>query len=274
MSSLDSTRLDHTGLVTALLPALLEAGRIEMKYFTSCIEVEQKADRSPVTAADREAEAVLLAALSRIAPGIPVVAEEASAAGVVPETDDVFFLVDPLDGTREFIEKRPEFTVNIGLVRNRHPLFGIVYAPASGRLFATLAENNAAEASLPADASPSALDSLAWSAIRARQPDPDALVALESLSHRTPETADMLARYKVRESRRAGSSLKFCLIARGEADLYPRLGPTCEWDTAAGHAVLGAAGGSVVTVDGAPLIYGKAPKYLNPHFIAWGARAL
>lgn len=268
------TRMEHRSLLEALLPAVLEAGRVEMGYFSANVTVERKADRSPVTAADREAEAVLVAALQRVAPEVPVVAEEASAAGVVPETDGTFFLVDPLDGTREFIEGRPEFTINIGLIRERKPVWGVVYAPASGQLFATIAAGEAAETRLAADAPAAAVAGLSWTAIRARVANPDGLVAVESFSHRSAETADVLARYNVSETRRAGSSLKFCLIARGEVDFYPRIGPTSEWDTAAAQAVLEAAGGSVLTLEGEPLGYGKAPKYLNPYFIAWGAKVV
>ena len=262
----------HETLLGALLPALLEAGRVEMKYFEGPLTVERKSDQSPVTAADREAEAILLAALRSAAPQIPVVAEEASAAGNTPETNGTFFLVDPLDGTREFIDKRPEFTINVGLIENRRPVFGVVYAPASGRLFATPTRDGAVEAVLPVTAKDADLAALRWNAIRVRALDPGAVVAVESFSHRSPETGDILSRLKAKDIRRAGSSLKFCLIARGEVDIYPRIGPTCEWDTAAAHAVLNAAGGSVRTLDGQELAYGKAPKYLNPHFIAWGSR--
>lgn len=242
-----------------------------MRYFEGTVIVERKGDQSPVTAADREAEAILLAALARAAPGIPVVAEEAAADGIVPLTEGTFFLVDPLDGTREFIKKRPEFTINIGLVEAGRPVFGVVYTPASGQLCATLATGEAAETHLPLDAPAADPATLRWSPLRTRRPDPGALVAVESYSHRSPETGDVLARLGASEVRRAGSSLKFCLIARGEIDVYPRIGPTCEWDTAAAHAVLSAAGGSVRTLDGRELAYGKAPKYLNPHFIAWGS---
>ncbi len=266
-----SSMPDHHALLGALLPALLEAGRIEMKYFEGTIVVERKDDQSPVTAADREAEVILLAALARTAPGIPVVAEEAAAAGSIPRTQGTFFLVDPLDGTREFIKKRPEFTVNIGLIEAGRPVFGVVYTPASGQLFATVSPGQAAETHLPLDASSADPTTLRWTPLRTRRPDPDALVAVESYSHRSPETGDVLEKLGAREVRRAGSSLKFCLIARGEIDVYPRIGPTCEWDTAAAHAVLSAAGGSVRTLDGRELAYGKAPKYLNPHFIAWGS---
>lgn len=267
--------IDHRGLADALLPAVLEAGRIEMRHYTAGVEVERKADRSPVTIADREAEEVLIAALMRVAPDIPVVAEERSAAGLTPETGKSFFLVDPLDGTREFIKKNGDFTINIGLIVDAQPVFGIVYAPAVSRLFVTLGATEAAEALVAPDAAPGSVAACRPVAITSREPDPAALVALESRSHRSEATAQFLSRYPIAEAKAAGSSLKFCLIARGEADLYPRIGETCEWDTAAGHAILAAAGGTVTRLDGSPLLYGKAgAKYLNPHFVAWGRRPL
>lgn len=257
-------------LAEALLPAVLEAGRVEMAYFAGALAVERKADASPVTAADQEAEAVLLAALARIAPTIPVVAEEQVADGNVPTIGDVFFLVDPLDGTREFIERRPEFTINIGLIKDRGPVFGIVYAPASGRLYLGLGPHKAFAARVDPAADVTTLEGCQLRAIATREPDASRLVVLDSRSHRSPETEALVTRYDVASTTHIGSSLKFCLIATGEGDFYPRLGPTCEWDTAAAHAVLAAAGGTVTTLDGAPLNYGKADRrFLNPHFVAW-----
>ena len=269
------TDADTRGLVAALLPAVLAAARVEMAYFDGEMTVERKADASPVTAADQEAEAILLAALERSAPGIPVVAEEQVAAGRVPAVSDTFFLVDPLDGTREFIERRPEFTINIGLVRDRRPVLGVVYAPASQRFYLGLGPGQAFQARIdPADAEVG-IDDCGLSPISTREPDPSRLVVLDSRSHRSAETEALLARYDVAKTTHIGSSLKFCLIAAGEGDLYPRLGPTCEWDTAAAHAVLAAAGGSVTTLDGAPLVYGKAAaRFLNPHFIAWARQPI
>lgn len=254
-----------------LMPAVLEAGQLEMRYYASDLEVERKDDKSPVTEADRAAEVILVNALQEAVPSVPVVAEEMVSGGTLPEIDDTFFLVDPLDGTREFINKRDEFTINIGLISAGRPRFGIVYAPALGQLFATAGEDDAVACSLSPDSRFSSLDDLNLKPIRARSVDADHLVAFASRSHINEATKSFLERHKVQDTKQAGSSLKFCLIARGEADVYPRLGPTCEWDTAAGHAVLLAAGGSVVNLDGQPLAYGKRDaRFLNPHFIAWG----
>lgn len=266
---------DCARLADALLPAVLKAGRIEMAYYNDGVEVEHKADSSPVTAADREAEAVLVEALGKAAPGIPVIAEEASAAGHRPAIGDTFFLVDPLDGTREFIAKRGEFTINIGLIEKGEPVFGIVYAPALARLFATLGPAHSVAAEVPPPATAARFAELGVRRIFAREADPTRLVAVASRSHRAPETDAYLARFKVADYKPAGSSLKFCLLAEGAADVYPRHGTTAEWDTAAGHAVLAAAGGHVLTMVGQPLRYGKVERmFLNPHFVAWGRRVV
>ncbi len=259
------------GLATALLPAVLTAGAIEMRHYREGCAVETKSDSSPVTIADREAEAVLVAAITAAAPQIPVVAEEACAAGRVPSIGSEFFLVDPLDGTREFIEQRGEFTVNIALVRNGVPVFGVVYAPATEELYLTLGPSSAARAHVAPRDGAATLADIGLKPIHTRTPAPSALVALASRSHSNAETEAFLDRYRVAERTNAGSSLKFCAIARGDADIYPRLGPTMEWDTAAGHAVLLASGGSVTTLDGQPLRYGNTSRGLrNPHFVAWG----
>ncbi|MGI9403942.1 MAG: 3'(2'),5'-bisphosphate nucleotidase CysQ [Hyphomicrobium sp.] len=258
------------GLLEALLPVVLAAGRIEMGYFNSGVEVETKADATPVTVADHEAEVVLVEGLNEVAPGIPVIAEESVAAGKVPETEGEFFLVDPLDGTRAFIEHRSDFTINIGLVRDHQPVFGIIYAPALGKFFATLSPQEAVEAEISPDARGERLADYAFKPLHARDPDPNALVAFTSRSHAAKNTGEFLKRLPIAETKKASSSLKFCLIARGEADLYARLGETSEWDTAAGQAILTAAGGSVTTLDGAPLQYGKkGNRFINPYFVAW-----
>jgi len=202
---------------------------------------------------------------------VTVVAEEAVSAEGLPPVGDVFFLVDPLDGTREFVEGRGEFTINIALIERGNPVFGVVYAPVLSRLYMTLGPNRACAAKLAPSAPALSLADCGLHDIRARNARPEGLTALASRSHNSPETAEWLSRYRIAECRQAGSSLKFCVIAEGEADIYPRFGPTAEWDTAAGHAVLLAAGGRVTTVDGAPLTYGKAEqRFLNPNFIAWG----
>jgi 3'(2'), 5'-bisphosphate nucleotidase len=263
--------IDHMRLAAALVPSVLAAGAIEMRHYRSGVAVEAKADQSPVTIADREAEAVLVAAIADAAPGIPIIAEEAVSAGRMPAIGAEFFLVDPLDGTREFIEQRGEFTVNIALVRYGAPVFGIVYAPATQELYVTLAPDRAAMARVAPREAPITLADLDLASIRTRRPNPSALVALASRSHSNPETETFLGRYRIAQRSNAGSSLKFCAIARGSADIYPRLGPTMEWDTAAGHAVLLGAGGAVTTLDGAPLRYGNTAAGLrNPHFVAWG----
>ncbi len=265
---------DYRLLLDALLPSVLAAGRIEMAHFKAGVTVATKADTTPVTIADHEAEEVLLAGLHKAAPGVPVIAEEEVAAGRTPAIGDRFFLVDPLDGTRAFIRNSPEFTVNIGLIKAGSPTFGIIYAPALGLLFATLDPAHAVEVRIaPQDAA--TLEGRELKPLNGRDPDLKALVAFASRSHAAESTDEFLKRLPVAEKRRASSSLKFCLIARGEADLYARLGETSEWDTAAGHAILTAAGGSVTTLEGEPLGYGKSQaRFANPNFIAWGRAPL
>ncbi|MGH6815836.1 MAG: 3'(2'),5'-bisphosphate nucleotidase CysQ [Hyphomicrobiaceae bacterium] len=262
---------DHSRLADALLPAVLAAGDVLLRHFRTQLTVERKADASPVTAADRAAEAVLLEALARAAPGVPVIAEEAVAAGQIPDIGDAFFLVDALDGTREFIAGGTEFTVNVGFVTGGVATFGMVFAPILRRLYATPWPDRAVEARPRIGAAASRLADLDPSAIRTRPPDPAALTALVSRSHTEAAVGDRLAQFARATFRPVASSLKFCLVARGEADLYPRLKPTSEWDTAAGHAILGAAGGIVTTLDGLPLEYGKVDRHFeNPAFVAWG----
>jgi 3'(2'), 5'-bisphosphate nucleotidase len=253
----------------------LAVGRVQLRHRQAGVRVSAKSDNSPVTRADQESEVIILAALRRIAPGIPIVAEEASAAGQVPGVGRHFFLVDPLDGTREFIAGRDEFTINIALIEDGAPVFGLVYAPALGDLFLTHEPGRAAYANVAADGPAIAIEPHRFKTIRVRPPSPSALVAVASRSHMNAETVTFLERYLIASHTSAGSSLKFCLVAKGEADVYPRLGRTCEWDTAAGHAILAAAGGTVVTLDGQPLRYGKAAaQFINPDFVAWGGQPL
>ncbi len=266
---------DCRRLVEGLLPAVLAAGRIEMRHFEAGVAVETKADATPVTIADHEAEEVLVEGLQQVAPGVPVIAEESAAAGRIPQITNAFFLVDPLDGTRAFIKRSPEFTVNIGLIEATRPVFGIIYAPALGLLFATLGPDEAVETHIAPDAEGVRLDDCRFNRLHTRAPDPKALVAFTSRSHAGQSTEAFLTRLPITETRKASSSLKFCLIARGEADLYARLGQTSEWDTAAGHAILAAAGGCVTTLEGAPLLYAKSTAgFANPHFVAWGRKPL
>jgi len=232
------------------------------------LKVRAKPDASPVTAADEEAEALIVRRLNEVAPGVPVVAEEAVASGKKPEIGACFFLVDPLDGTKEFLKRNGEFTVNIALIEAQRPACGVVLAPASARLFIGDGAHGAFELDAPSGVK---LDLGNIRAIKARPPPEDGLVAVISRTHRDVKTDEYLARYPVTELLAAGSSLKFGLVATGEADLYPRHGPTMEWDTAAGQAVVEAAGGSVTELDGKPLLYGKEDQgFRNPPFLARG----
>lgn len=253
-----------------LIDPVLHAGAVEMQHYEAGFEVERKADESPVTAADREAEAILLAALADVAPDIPVIAEEAVSEGHIPGIGRVFFLVDPLDGTKEFINKRGEFTVNVALVEDGQPVLGIVYAPAIGELYATLEPGKACLARVTPGTDVRRASDCAFQPIHVRVPG-TSLTAVASRSHKSAETEDFLQRYAIGERRDSGSSLKFCAIARGEADIYPRLAPTMEWDIAAGHAILVAAGGAVTTPEGGAIRYGKTESgFRNGHFVAWG----
>lgn len=268
--------LDYLKLTNAVLPSVLRAAKIEMDYFTNGVAVEQKGDQSPVTAADREAEAVLLSGLWDAASGVPVVAEESASLGGLPRAGRCFFVVDPLDGTREFSNGVGEFTINIGLVDGDRTIYGLIYAPAQQRLFVTLSLDRSVEVDIPfMEDAPASISDLALKTLRVRSAKLDDLVLIESRSHRAPETEAFLAGYSYQPGQRSGSSLKFCLIARGDGDMYPRLGPTREWDTAAGQAILEAAGGAVVTIDGSELRYGKVEDgYYNPHFIALSDKSL
>lgn len=258
-------------LADRLLAVATEVGRLQMHHYRAGVEVETKSDQSPVTVADRASEAIIVTALARLDPETPVVAEEALSQGAAPESGERFYLVDPLDGTREFIAGRDEFTVNIGLIEQGRPTFGLVYAPALSQLYVTLSRTRAIETGLDPRTTDPALANLETRVLATREPDMTALTVAASRSHANPRTEELLARYRVADRISAGSSLKFCLIAAGRADFYPRLGRTMEWDTAAGHAILAAAGGSVVTLAGEPLGYGKRDKaFANPEFLALG----
>lgn len=262
---------ESSALLQSVIYTAQRAGGAIMAVYATNFAVQDKADASPVTAADEAAEKIILADLASIAPEIPVVAEESVAAGRVPAIPELkraerFFLVDPLDGTKEFVSRRDEFTVNIALVEAGIPVMGVVFAPARRELYWGDVRTGRAG---HIDADPDGTMPSMGGTIRARMAPVDGLTAVASRSHRTPETDAFLARYPVKEFRSIGSSLKFCLVAAGEADIYPRLGTTMEWDTAAGHAVLVAAGGSVTGLEGEPFKYGK-PGFRNGHFVARG----
>jgi len=237
-----------------------EAGAIVMAIYEGGFDVRAKADASPVTEADERAEAHIVPALRALAPHIPIVAEEMAARGEADAVGDTFWLVDPLDGTKEFISRNGEFTVNIALVHQGRPVLGVVGAPALGRVFAGVVGQGAWVE-----------DAQGRRAIRARTVPAEGMTVVASRSHGDAAALDrFLAGRVVAQLANAGSSLKLCLIAAGEADLYPRLGRTMEWDIAAGHAVLAAAGGQVTQLDGSAFNYGK-PGFENPHFVASGA---
>jgi len=254
----------------ALAEIAAKAGEIIMRHYEAgTAPARRKDDHSPVTDADEEAEKLILAELSRYAPEVPVIAEEEVAANRVQKIDSRFFLVDPLDGTKEFVSRNGEFTVNIAEIVDGVPVRGVVYAPAKGRLFLGEAGRGAFEFEFRAG---DALDPSLTKPIAVRKAPSDGMVAVASRSHRDSKTDEYLAHYNVKEFITAGSSLKFCLVAAGEADIYPRHGRTMEWDTAAGHAVLAAAGGTVTRLDGSPFKYGKTNEgFANPFFVARGA---
>lgn len=255
--------MNYAKLTDVMRRLALEAGDAIMGiYQQENIEIEAKADESPVTAADKAADAIITAGLRTSFPEMMLITEEQSASHNL--SGDTFLIVDPLDGTKEFIHRRGDFTVNIALVEQGMPTRGVVYAPAKERMFFTTADGTSVEEVGPFDKAAIGKTT----PIRVAQSNNAALMVVASKSHRDQATDDYIAKYAVKDMKSAGSSLKFCLVATGEADLYPRLGRTMEWDTAAGHAVLSGAGGQVVRFeDLSPLTYGK-DAYANPFFIA------
>lgn len=261
----ESERLLDYDLLTRVMRDLALAGgdKIMDIYNSDDFEVKTKSDSSPVTEADEAADVVISDGLRAAFPDITLITEEQSQSH--SEKADVFLIVDPLDGTKEFINRRGDFTVNIALVENGIPTRGVVYAPAKNRMFFTQADGTTVE-----ETGPFVKGQIGETRqISVSTPNNDALIVVASKSHRDQATDDYIAKYNVQDMTSAGSSLKFCLVATGEADLYPRVGRTMEWDTAAGHAVLNGAGGSVVRFDDlTPLTYGKED-YANPFFIAF-----
>lgn len=247
---------DYARLLDEIAEAAREAGEAIQAIVARGFEVESKSDSSPVTEADRAAELIILAALARAAPGVPVIAEEEVAAGRIPAHGDSYFLVDPLDGTKEFVRGGTDYTVNIGLIEHGTPTLGVVFAPATGRL-------HGGQVGLGAWVE----EGRGRRSIRTRDLG-DHKTAVASKSHLNQATIDYLeGAVGTCDYVAIGSSLKFCIVAEGQADIYPRASPTSEWDTAAGHAVLLAAGGLVDAADGSPLGYGK-PAFLNRAFVA------
>ena len=247
-------------LLEGIVAIARRAGVVILDHYDGRIEVENKDDGSPVTAADRDADALIMAALTELAPDIPVISEESVDAGHIPDTSGgTFWLVDPLDGTKEYISRNGDFTVNIALMRDFEPTLGVIHTPVDGRITGGLVGDGAFEEDGEGNRQ----------AVSVRKPGPDGMVVAASRSHRSQELEDYIATLEVKDSISRGSALKFCLVARGEADIYPRTGPTMEWDTAAGHALLLAAGGSVERFEGGAFDYGKKG-FLNGYFIARG----
>lgn len=254
---MNPAQLNDPALPAAVARIAQAAAAVILEVYATDFAVRGKTDASPVTQADERAEAVIVEALRALAPEVPIVAEEAVAGGAIPQVGEWFWLVDPLDGTKEFISRNGEFTVNIALIHRGVPVLGVVQAPALGRLYVGVAGQGAWIE-----------DAAGRRAIRCRAVPNEGLTVVASRSHGDAAALDaFLAGRKVAALANAGSSLKLCLVAAGEADLYPRLGRTMEWDIAAGHAVLRAAGGDVTTIDHVPLRYGK-PGFENPHFVA------
>ena len=253
-------------MLAPLVAAALEASTLILEvYARDDVGGREKADGSPVTEADGLAEAAILRRLAGAFPDVPVVAEEAVAAGRVPALGDDFFLVDPLDGTREFLNRNGDFTVNIGRVRRGRPVTGVILAPVHGFVFAGVTGHGAWRAEVTGD------ELGPWRDVEASPPQ-QPLRVVASRSHLTPATQALIDGLPEAALTRAGSSLKFCRLAAGEADFYPCLGPTSQWDTAAGEAILTAAGGRVLRLDGHPLFYGQTPQgFGNPAFVASGA---
>ncbi|MFL6739355.1 MAG: 3'(2'),5'-bisphosphate nucleotidase CysQ [Sphingomicrobium sp.] len=256
---------NEKALLEALVVAARAAGAEILKLVEKGFEIEIKGDQSPVTICDRAAEQIILEFLRQAAPGVPVIAEEEVAAGRIPVHDDTYFLVDPLDGTKEFVRGGDDYTVNIGLIAGGQPKLGVVYQPARDRLWGGLVGEGAF---VEADGERRSIHC---------RPLGESRAAVASKSHLTQSTVDYLAQVMgLCEHVSVGSSLKFCILAEGKADIYPRLSPTSEWDTAAGHAVLVAAGGRVDGLDGRALAYGKTA-FLNIGFCAtagWEAPAI
>ncbi len=255
--------IDLTKLATELLAPMREAGAAIMRLYNEPPEATIKSDGSPVTAADQAAENILLPRVRACMPGVQIISEENASSHTLP-SETTFFLIDPLDGTKEFLKRdgRGAFTVNCALIQAGYPTLGLVYAPALDRMFYATRDGGAFE-----------IRGGVQRALHVRPaPTSDGVVAIASVSHTSKKTATWLKEQGISQQIMLGSSIKFCLVAAGEADVYPRFAPTMEWDTAAGDAVLRAAGGCVQDANDRPLIYGKAG-YRNDVFIAYGDRS-
>ncbi len=254
-------------LARSLAQLTVEAGAVVMEVYATDFAVRTKDDSSPVSEADERAEALILAGLARLLPGVTVVAEEAVSADGLPHVPEEFLLVDPLDGTAEFVHRRGDFTVNIALVRSGAPVLGAVYAPVREQVWVGSGATAGTAAVRPGGRVPDLRP------LRTRAYPAEGLTAVASASHLDAETEAFLDALPLADRRSAGSSLKLCMVAGGEADVYARFGPTMEWDIAAGHAVVAGAGGQVLRPDGSPFVYAK-PGMRNGPFVVWGRERL
>ncbi|MEM9617604.1 MAG: 3'(2'),5'-bisphosphate nucleotidase CysQ [Pseudomonadota bacterium] len=264
-----SNKAYDAAIAEGIIGLAMKAGSKILEIYATDFQIDRKDDASPVTEADRAGEEIILSGLKEIAPDIPILAEEQASKGCIPTLGDQFFLVDPLDGTKEFINRTGEFTVNIALIRSGRPVVGVVYAPAINRLYA----GDVAQGAWACEVSDEGVLGARHTIIASPTPK-EGLIAVASRSHRSPETDAFLETLDIADFEAAGSSLKFCLVAEGKAHIYPRFGRTMEWDTGAGQAVLEAAGGAVIVYPGGEhLRYAKSERgFDNPHFIAWGRR--
>ncbi len=260
---------DYKDFALAAMAAAQQAGAAIMDIYGPEMNVRYKADRSPVTDADHASEDIITAALSKLMPNVPVIAEEQASTGNLPETDSAYFAVDPLDGTKEFLKLNGEFTINIALIRGDKAIFGLLFAPAKADCFVTLEQGKAFRCELHPAHTPAPHQKPDFTPLTGGASGRP-FTAIVSRSHLRPETLAFLKQLGNPERTILGSALKFGMLAAGAADVYPRHGPTNEWDTAAGQAILEAAGGCVLTLDGTPLPYGKkAERFANPSFVAW-----
>jgi 3'(2'), 5'-bisphosphate nucleotidase len=260
---------DYKDFGLAVMAAAQRAGAAIMDIYGPGMNVRYKEDNSPVTDADHASEDILIAALSKLMPDVPVISEEQASANNLPETGSTYFVVDPLDGTKEFLKLNGEFCINIALVSGEKAVFGLVFGPAKGDCFVTLAPGKAYRCELHPAHNPPPQKSFDFTPLNGEAVGRP-FTAIVSRSHLRPETLAFLESHGNPERKTMGSALKFGMLAAGEADVYPRHGPTSEWDTAAGQAILEATGGCVLTLDGKPLLYGKKDRfYRNPPFLAW-----
>ncbi|MCC3862206.1 3'(2'),5'-bisphosphate nucleotidase CysQ [Pseudemcibacter aquimaris] len=257
-------KINYIEFANTLRDTAVRAGLKIMEIRSGNLGVQIKGDSSPVTIADQEAEKIILKDIRKVAPDIPIIAEESVSAGEIPETKEKFWLVDPLDGTKEFIGGGTDFTVNIALIENGEPTFGIIYVPATGKLYTAFGSEKAVLQNVT-----DGIINDEETTITIRPTPEDGMTAVASKSHMDEKTASFLEEHNIKDTVSVGSSLKFCIVATGGADIYPRFGPTMEWDIAAGHAILKAAGGTVTNPDGSPFEYQKKG-YLNGAFIAKG----